>query len=179
MNRTRPWLPRWSQPIVALLLLAAPLVTAAPAAALTVDVSCLGTSSIDYSPGLLLAQQSVHLSEVDSFSPCTSTDPTLTSGIVSSDQTLPLSCLNPLSTGAGLFTINWNNRQSSTIDATFTVTATGSVITSTASGTIVAGTFTGSTATGVFTYVQPNLLQCLLPPGVTHQSGAITLLITH
>ena len=169
---------RWSSTIIAMVALISSVLTA-PASAATVDVSCLGSDQIDYAPGLLLATQAVHLTEVDSFSSCTSTDPGLTSGNVSSDETLPLSCAVPLGTGSGLFTLNWNNRQSSTVDANFTVTATGSIITSVATGTVVGGEFPGSTATAVFTYVQPNVLQCLAPPGVTHQSGVPTLLITH
>jgi hypothetical protein len=159
--------------------LASGLAYTTPADALTVDVSCLGSTTIDYHPGLLLTPQLVQYSETDQFSSCTSVDPTLTAGSLPIEASLVVSCLEPLGTGDGRYIINWNNLQSSTIDATFTVTLVGGTLTSVGSGVVVSGAFAGSNAQGVFTYVQPNLLQCLAPPGLTHQNGTATLLITH
>jgi hypothetical protein len=162
-----------------LAILAPGLAYTTPADALTVDVSCQGSTSIDYNPGLLLTPQLVQYRESDQFSTCTSVDPTVTAGSLKTEATLMASCLQPLGTGDGLFTINWNNLQSSTINATFTVTSAGGIVTSVANGVVVSGAFAGSRVQGVFTYLQPNLLQCVAPPGLTHQNGTASLLITH
>src|SRR5690349_12270734 len=129
---------RWSSTIITIIAIIGG-VLAAPASAATVDVSCLGTDETDYSPGLLLTTHLVHGTEVDTFSPCSSTRPGLPSGTSSSDETLPLSCAVPLGTGSGLFTVNRNNGRNSTLDANFTVTATGSVVSSVVTGTVVSG----------------------------------------
>jgi hypothetical protein len=147
------------------------------AQAALVDVTCAGTDQITYSPGLLLQAQTVHFSETDLYGLCTSSDPAITSGTGVISDDLPASCLTPLLTGTFSYTLTWNTGQTSQFLLTVANTVAGGVTTSVASGNVTAGEFQGDTVKAVLTYAQLNLLQCLSPPGITNQAGALTLVI--
>ncbi|WP_406109957.1 hypothetical protein [Kitasatospora purpeofusca] len=157
-----------------LLALVAGFGTAAtPAHAAAGTTVCTGASSITYSPGLTTTPRLSTYAETDSYT-CTSTDATLTSGsIPSGSYTTTLSCLNPLTTGAFDYTVDWNNGQSTTFAVTSTETIALGIMTFTAVGTAVSGEFTGATATIVWAYTVPNPLACLTSTGITGQSGTI------
>lgn len=144
------------------------------------STTCLGSSTISYSPGLTFTPRTVQYSESDTFSNCVSTDPTLTAGGSLSSVTFPdASCLAP----PGIFedpayTINWNNGQHSVIDLSFTDVVVGGTEQVTGAGPVISGAFQGGNATIVWAYPVLNPLQCLTSQGVTSQSGPLTAQIT-
>jgi hypothetical protein len=144
------------------------------------STTCLGSSSISYSPGLTFTPRTVQYTESDTFSNCVSTDPTLTAGGSASSITFPdASCLAP----PGVFedpayTIDWNNGQYSVIDLTFTDLVVGGTEQVTGTGSVISGAFQGGNATIVWLYPVLNPLQCLTSQGVTSQSGPLTAQIT-
>jgi hypothetical protein len=162
--------------VLSLLLSAAGL---APAAQAATSVTCVGTSTITFSPGLTLFTQAVAFNVSDLYN-CTSTDPAVTSGSSVRGRVLPLSCLNLASvfSSANVYTITWSNGQTSSADGTFTVTSVGGTIIVAAQGTITTGQFTGATAVLTYTWPAPNPLACLNTSGVTQLSGVTTLQIT-
>jgi hypothetical protein len=144
------------------------------------STTCVGNSSISYSPGLTFTPQTVQYSETDTFSACVSTDPTLTSGTSVSSTTFPgATCLAP----PGVFedpeyTISWNNGQQSVVELTFTDVVIGGTEQVTGTGTVISGAFQGGNATIVWLYPVLNPLQCLTSQGVTNQSGPFTAQVT-
>ncbi|MFC4117336.1 hypothetical protein [Nonomuraea zeae] len=158
--------------LVAMLTVAALNVSVPPAHA-AASTTCTGTSAVTYSPPLTNTPQTVSYSESDTYSSCTSTDPTLTAGTSSTNITLPgASCV-----GGGVFppsayTISWNNGQSSTMSMTFTDVIVAGIETVTGVGTVTSGQFTGGTATIVWVYTVPNPLLCL-STGITGQNGTV------
>jgi hypothetical protein len=151
----------------------------APAAQAATSTTCVGTSTITFSPGLTLFTRAVAYNVTDLHN-CTSTDPTVTSASSSRGTVLPLSCLNLASVfnSANIYTITWSNGQTSTADGTFTLTSVGGTIIVAAEGTITSGLFTGATAVLTYTWPAPNPLACLSPQGVTQLTGVTTLQIT-
>jgi hypothetical protein len=144
------------------------------------STTCLGTSSISYSPGLTFTPRTVQYTETDTFSSCVSTDPSLVSGTSTSNATFPsASCLAP----PGVFTdpaytITWNNGQHSVVELTYTDVIAGGTEQVTGTGTVTSGEFHGGNATIVWLYPVLNPLQCLTSQGVTSQSGPFTAPIT-
>jgi len=162
--------------VASLLLSAAGL---APAAHAATSVTCLGTSTITFNPGLTLITKAVAYNLSDTYN-CTSTDPAITSGISVRGSVLPLSCLNlaSLFSSTNIYTITWNNGQISTADGTFTLSSVGGTIIVIAQGTITSGLFTGATAVLTYVWPAPNPLACLTTQGVTQLTGVTTLQIT-
>lgn len=155
------------------------LMPATPAYAAS-STTCLGSSTITYSPGLTFTPRTVHYAETDTFGSCVSTDPTLTSGTSFSSVDIDgASCLGlPGVFEDPGFTITWNNGQHSVVDLTFTDTIVGGIEQVTGTGSVVSGQFQGGNATVVWLYTVPNPLQCLTSQGVTLQNGTLTAQIT-
>jgi hypothetical protein len=162
--------------VLSLLLAVAGL---APAAQAAVSVTCVGISTITFSPGLTLFTGAVAFHVGDLYN-CTSSDPTITSASAVAGNVLPLSCLNL----AGLFkstkgdTITWSNGQTSSAQGIFTVTSVGGTNIVAAEGTIASGLFTGATVVITWTWPAPNPLACLSAPGVTQLMGVTTVQLT-
>lgn len=151
---------------------------AVPAKAATLDVTCPGTETSTFSPGLLLTPQTVTSSLKFVFGPCQSSDPTLKSGTYAATFTATVACQSiNNSFGTGFPTpIVWNNGRTSTF--TFTFVTSNSLLGETvtvATGVVTDGEFKGDTATAILTFATLNLLGCLAPPGVTSRSGAVVL----
>jgi methionine-rich copper-binding protein CopC len=154
---------------------------AAPAAHAAVSsTTCAGSSVITYQPGLTNTAQTVTYTETDTFSPCLSTVPTLTSGTSSVTISLPgASCLAlPSLTTNTPYEIDWNNGASSDINLSFTDAVAEGIEQVTGAGTVTSGQFAGATVVIVWVYVVPDPLQCATPRGVTTQVGTITAEIT-
>ncbi|HWO19958.1 MAG TPA: hypothetical protein VNO30_14325 [Kofleriaceae bacterium] len=165
--------------VIAALAGAGVTVSPSPAHAAS-STTCTGSSTVNYSPGLTNTPQTVTWTEADTYSSCTSTDPSLTAGS-SSPVTITLSGAS--CNGGGVFssvnyTINWNNSQSSTVTLTATDVIIGATEQVTAVGTVTSGLFTGGTITIVWLYPILNPLLCATPQGVTSQSGTVALQIT-
>ena len=163
-----------------IVMTAATVFGAASVAHAASSTTCLGHSSISYTPGLTFTPHTVQYTETDTFSNCLSTDPTLVSGSSTTSVTFPsASCLAP----PGIFedpayTITWNNGQHSVVELTFTDVIVGGTEQVTGTGTVISGEFQGGNATIVWLYPVLNPLQCLTSPGVTSQSGPVTAQIT-
>ncbi|WKU05507.1 hypothetical protein [Micromonospora sp. HUAS LYJ1] len=157
----------------------------APAAAKAADatlVTCIGTQTTNYSPGLLLTNQTVHKSGTNEWPLCTGSTQGITSASSPFDVPhIQLSCISPLGSGAGTQVITWVHATTAPT-STFEWTSTRSVLAGQAvtilTGTITAGLFAGSSAQQIIVAPQLNLLGCLLPPGVTEETGTSTLVIT-
>ncbi|RLU83599.1 hypothetical protein CTZ27_28305 [Streptomyces griseocarneus] len=155
------------------------VVGVAPVAqAAAVDVSCVGTTQVTWSPGLRLQPQEVHFTETDLYTNCTSSDPTLQTGsALLSGDTDQVTCLKPLHAGTFHNVITWSNGQTSDILTTFAANSSGGVITLVGNGVVVNGEFKGDSAKMVYTYAQPSVTDCLSPGGLTRQFGTATVTI--
>src|SRR5438132_1684097 len=114
---------RWEATMIRLLRAATvPLLVALmlPAAAVTaqaglLDVTCEGTQTVTYSPGLLVVpgQQTIHTET--SYAPCVSVSkPAVHSGEAVGNTTANISCETLLQGGRATRTITWNTGQTST-----------------------------------------------------------------
>ena len=165
------------RPRFALLVAAALALTSAVAAsaaspahaahALSVDVTCAGTETVTYAPGVLLTPQSVHVTVTGILAPCTSSDSSVVSGSYMEDFTATLSCATLLSGRAGTRTFNWSGGQSSTFAFNRALNNAGGQTTVTFTGNIAGGEFAGDTGLEQATFVTLSTLQCLASPGVT------------
>ncbi|RZU49458.1 hypothetical protein EV385_1208 [Krasilnikovia cinnamomea] len=154
------------------------MVTASPASAVQQDVTCVGTATETFTPGLTYTPQTITYTTNLIYSPCTSSDATLTSAVSGSTSTVPNSSCNMLPfAGSGSFVLTWNNGNTSTFTFNAVSTIVAGQVVLTRTGTITAGQFQGDTAIRVVTYPTVNPLDCLTT-GVTSQFGAVTLSIT-
>jgi hypothetical protein len=168
--------------ITAVLLLAAIVFSPALTAhADTQTITCTGASAITYTPGLLLTSRTSQYQESDTYSSCTSTDATLTSGSAADGFTGSFSCLG---LAPGLiqdpsYTVHWNNGQSSQFSLSYSDVIIAGTETVTGVGTVISGQLLGATATFTWIYPVLNPLQCLTEPGLTSQSGTIVTTVIH
>jgi hypothetical protein len=140
--------------------------------------TCTGTSVIDYTPGLTNTPQTISYTETDTFSSCTSTDPTLTSGLaIASTSGSGAQCLTatPLEVNTP-YDITWNNEQTSHINLDFTDVIVEGVIQVTGTGTVTSGEFTGATIVIAWVYTPSlsDLLACATSGGLTSVTGPFT-----
>jgi hypothetical protein len=150
----------------------------APARAAAADVTCTGSHSVSYSPGLLLSPQPVVATAHYVLAPCVSTDPGVTAGTSTVTLTNTISCLTLDSAGTGVLTLDWSNGRSSTFTFNRTVTHPAGQTVVLATGAITGGEFAGDAATLTVASASVNLLACLAPPGITDSSGLAVLAIT-
>ena len=148
----------------------------ATASAVSAAVTCAGTETVTYQPGVLLAPQNVSVTINGILAPCTSSDPTITSGTYLHNVNAVVSCSTVLAAQAGTRVFQWSNGQSSTFSYNRTVNNVGGQTTVTFTGTIVSGQFTGATVIQQVVLVTPNSLQCLAPPGLTALGPGVSVL---
>ncbi|MFE6338834.1 hypothetical protein ACFVOK_37420 [Streptomyces sp. NPDC057798] len=154
-------------------MLALGLMAAAPAQAAPLDLTCTGSQTLNYSPGLKLVPAPVTVSGSGTFN-CLSTDPSLTGGgFTVPPNVSELGCA--LTGGGGTFTYHWNNGNTSTITANSVVTFSLGAVQVVSTGTVISGQFTGDAAVFTWTGTSPGLLDCLSPKGVMQYSGATVL----
>lgn len=157
----------------------ATLPTAAPAQAVPVVVTCTGTQTTTFSPGLTNTPQTVVRAGQNIHSPCISTQlPFTMSGLVTFTSTSTLSCTSLTTANTGTDIIAWSTGRTSTFDYNRTVTTAGGQTVVTLTGSITAGDFTGAAA--VETIVSPalDLSACATPQGITSTYGVSELTIT-
>ncbi|MFJ9619282.1 hypothetical protein [Streptomyces noursei] len=145
--------------------------------AAVVDVACVGTTQVNYSPGLKIQPRSVHFIENDLYTTCTSSDPTIKTGRTVISFTTVLSCLQPLRTGTAPNPITWNNGQTSDLLLNYGATFADGQNILVGNGIVTDGEFQGDSAKVVLTYAQPDVTECLSPQGVTNQIGTATVTI--
>lgn len=151
-----------------------------PAAHALSSTTCTGTSDITYTPGLTNTAQTVEYDEIDTFSTCLSSDPTLASGSFSVTVDLPgASCLAlPSLTFSTPYPITWNNGSTSVVDLSFTDVIAEGIEQVTGTGPVTNGEFRGASATIIWLYTVPDPLRCLTSQGITSQAGTLTAQIT-
>jgi hypothetical protein len=96
--------------VAAASVLFAALVPLVPAAHATVaDITCAGTETQTFSPGLLLTPQTATLTVHSIYNPCVSTgDSSITFGTTDFSVTRIFSCLNLASPSSGTMTFDWS-----------------------------------------------------------------------
>ena len=166
--------------LAVLSMLASTWVAATPAqAGGALDLTCQGTQTVNFTPGLLLTPKQVIFKASDDFTSCVSVpDPSIKSGTYTSTAQALLSCLTVLQPGTGTKTFTWSNGQTSTFTHSSTVLQVAGQTLMTLTGTITAGKFMGDTAVQVITIASTNPLGCVASPGVTSAQGTSTLVIT-
>jgi hypothetical protein len=106
------------------------------------QLSCTGSETNTYNPGLHLRSQTVSATIALDFSSCTSvTDPTVTSGSSSGASSSSASCLSVLA-GPGRTltrTVHWSNGQSSTLQYDTLVDGALGALVITTTGAVVSG----------------------------------------
>jgi hypothetical protein len=135
--------------------------------ALSADVSCLGSETVTYQPGLSLVPQAVNVTVRGTLTSCGSSDPAITSGTYLQRFTATLSCDTLLAGLAGTRDLHWSNGQSSSFSYNRTINDVAGQTTVTFAGTIGSGRFAGDTAIEQAAFVTLNPLQCLAPEGLT------------
>ena len=143
--------------VAALTLLGCPGASASPDTASVVDVSC--TSNVDGSPPGL----------TDIYHPCTSTDPTVSSGRRQLGPSPGGTCSPEAKGNTGKDYIVWSNGQVSTWEYTRDVMMANGSLRIHQEGTITAGLFAGDRAVEDLTVVLPG---AYLHGSLAHQSPA-------
>ena len=168
---------------LSLLVLAALFSMSAPVWAQTPSTVCVGTDTTTYSPGVRLFPRTIDTAWTDDYPNCEST----TSGIVSASSpggayTSPVSCLDLLTNDPvdGSQRIDWSNDEYSIFswEAEDTVIVSGAgQSTVTVNATVTEGLFLGQPLIEVIVLPELNLAACLMEPGITQTTGAITLMV--
>jgi len=155
------------------------LVPLAPAAHAVADITCAGTETQMFSPGLRLTPQAETLTVHSIYNPCVSTgDPSITFGTTDFSISLPLSCLDLPRSSSGTMPFNWSNGSQSTFSFNRIATTVGGELVVSETGVITAGEFFGDTVQRTVTGPTLNTLQCVSPPGITSRTGVVSLVIS-
>lgn len=158
-------------------LVACGLVLVPPAASASTELlSCGGTGSNTYQPGVTNTPRTITVHSEANYQPCTGTSG-ITSGHYELTATGTASCI-----GGGFsitFTITWNTGQTSTVTAVgILVLRPANEIVVLYQGTVTAGTFIGATVLQTATLVNVTPAQCFTTEGVTGTSGPAVIAIT-
>lgn len=121
--------------------------------------------------------QNIRYTNLTNYNVCTSTDPTIVSGVIDVDATFFNSCLanaEPVES-----TIQWNDGTASTLSILgIGVNVVGNVQVFTSIGSVISGRFQGDSVVLTNAFVTLDLLGCLAPGGLTKLEGTSTLVIT-
>ncbi|WP_163572367.1 hypothetical protein [Fodinicola feengrottensis] len=144
------------------------------------DVSCTGTETATYQPGLTLRAKNVHTAVSGLLSPCTSPTTDITSGSYGQTFQATLSC-DTLAAGLDATrVIHWSDGSTSAFAYHRAITNAAGQTTVTFAGTITAGRFRGATAVEQAIFVTPNVTQCLTSGGLTALGpGPVVLTVNH
>lgn len=146
------------------------------------DITCTGSATSTFSPGLSFTTQTVTASSIITFNICTSTsDPNITNGVKPlSSGSVDRSCSDLTRYRENLtLTINWNTGATSNLLLNVVSSLVLTTLVSTSQGSVVSGKFANSTVTLTVNYNSLDILNCLFPPpGLTELSGPAILTIT-
>ncbi|MFD8276200.1 hypothetical protein [Streptomyces flaveolus] len=146
------------------------LVGAHPAAAATL-VTCAGTQTISYSPGLTNSPRTVTVQGTNNLGPCVAPNTTITAGTISFGSTGSYSCQGLLSSTSEVNVVQWSDNTTSTLQVTRTVTKVNGQLVNTFTGSVTAGTFQGASVVWTITNVNLALLACETEAGLTSLTG--------
>ncbi|MFF5900889.1 hypothetical protein ACFY8O_33915 [Streptomyces argenteolus] len=148
------------------------------ASAQVTDITCLGSSTENYSPPLTNTTQVVSTSFTESYS-CTSLTTSVSSGNTSSARVGSQNCLlSGTPTGLEIITYVWNNQNASTVafSDVNVVRAVNGTATVTSTGSVISGLGVGSNVVRVIVIPQLSLTACATT-GVSSATGTATLSI--
>lgn len=144
------------------------------------SITCTGTETATYSPGLTLVPRTVTLNVAATFNPCISTNPAIASGAAGTPPggvPARLGCLSVLAPASGEAVIRWNNGTSSRYSFNRTSQTVAGQLISTATGKVIAGEFLGRSVVSTVAGPSLNLLDCLRPGGLTQRTATVALAI--
>lgn len=162
--------------VCAAALIAVGVAPAAPASAsasvAVADLTCAGSQTVLYSPGLTLVPTTQDISVTTTYGGCLSiTNPDVVSGQSHVSTTVgSRTCLTPLETDTISVTITWNTGATSTFTATRTVTDLAATILVTYTGTVTSGLFAGALLVQTIVYPSIVAITCAISP-VTSRTG--------
>jgi hypothetical protein len=134
------------------------------------DLECTETDSTTYSPGLTDTEQPETVT-VDDVQTCTSSDRTLTGGVLATTVHATRSCDDLLVSSSGQYTISWNNGNTSTISYSRSSTYVDGTLVIDESGSVTECEFAGDSSTHVVVFANVDLTACLSDPGLQSLSG--------
>ncbi|MGW4652068.1 hypothetical protein [Kitasatospora sp. NPDC004289] len=153
------------------------LAASAPASAAT-QVTCVGTTTVDFSPAITNTTQTVSVIGTDVATGCLSlTHPGLTSFNAPFSGTATQSCTTFFGGGSGTETLYWNDGTTSTWNYTNSFSNVNGTKVGTSTGTIAAGTLAGASVTQSITFANLDLTACSTT-GLSHLSGTDTWTFT-
>ncbi|MGV9314181.1 hypothetical protein ACWDR0_18670 [Streptomyces sp. NPDC003691] len=164
--------------------LALAMVVAAPAAPVAASaspalVTCVGSTTVAFSPGLTNTEQTVSVSGQDTANLCVSlTHPQLTSFVAPFSGTATQSCTSLFAGGSGTETLHWNNGTTSTWEYTNSFSNVNGTKVGTSTGPITSGTLAGAEVTQTITFPNTDLSACSTPSGLTGLTGLDTWTLT-
>ena len=152
---------------------------AAPAAADTNLVQCIGAQSNSYQPVLSRTARPTLVTGGTTYNRCASLTPGLTQGIADSTARYPSrSCLDLLAAQTVGWTIRWNNGRTSTVTGTAITTVAGAAMVTTFNGGVTAGLYQGAAVVQTVSGASTDITLCTLGLGtIFGLSGAVTLTI--
>ncbi|MEV4894794.1 hypothetical protein AB0K48_35955 [Nonomuraea sp. NPDC055795] len=164
--------------LISVLIWCAGAVAAGPASATLTLVNCTGTTTVNFSPALTNATQTVEVEGADEGEPCVSlTHPALTSFIAPFSGTATQSCTSFFAGGSGTETLHWNNNTTSVWNYTNSFSNVNGTKIGTSTGTIASGTLAGAAVTQTITFVNLDLAACS-GTGLSEISGISTWTFT-
>jgi hypothetical protein len=149
---------------------------AAAAHALSSGVSCTGTETAGYNPGLSLSSHTTNVSVNGILEACASSDPTVTSGSYTQHFSAALSCTTLFAGLDASRVLQWSNDRTSTFNYTRTLNNVGGQTTVTFTGVITAGEFAGDTAVQQVVFATPDAQACLTTAGLTQLGPGVSVL---
>ncbi|WP_069161116.1 hypothetical protein [Nocardia altamirensis] len=142
------------------------------AAAVSVDVTCEGTETATYEPGLRQTAQPVSYAVNGVLSACSSSDPSIIAGTYGEQSSATLSCATFFAEASGTRVFRWSDGRSSTFAFDRAIKDAGGQSTVTLTGTIVKGEFVGSAVIEQVAFLTPRTTDCLISPGLAQLGPA-------
>lgn len=139
----------------------------------TGGITCTISSVVTYSPGMTLTSSPQDVTFDVQYNNCVSTSqPAITSANPTGSAVEDVGCLEGVvPSQSGTFSITWNTGQTSTFDYLTVEAQVGGQDVYTTTATVTSGAFAGDTMEEVISENTPNILDCLVPPGITSQTG--------
>ncbi|MCP3062490.1 hypothetical protein LXT21_27230 [Myxococcus sp. K38C18041901] len=141
------------------------------------DVNCTGNVKQTWTPGIKVLPTSARHTTLATYTVCSSAEPTILGGSITTDGLTYASCLAGGDTAQS--TVQWSDGTFST----FTMFGVGSypvagLQVSASLGTVIAGRFIGDLVVLTHSYASTQFSGCLTPLGLTQLSGTSTLVFT-
>ncbi|MFC5152594.1 hypothetical protein [Streptomyces amakusaensis] len=165
--------------VIALTTVAAAPAAPAAASASPALVTCAGSTTVAFSPGLTNTERTVSVSGQDTANLCVSpTHPQLTGFVAPFSGTATQSCTSLFAGGSGTETLHWSDGTTSTWAYTNSFSNVNGTKVGTSTGPITSGTLAGAEVTQTITFPNLDLSACSTPQGLTTLNGLDTWTLT-